>query len=52
MAQSVEILRKRIDPEGTKEVTIQPQGANRIIVQVPGENNPQKIIRWAARRPS
>lgn len=45
MAQSVEILRKRIDPEGTKEVTIQPQGANRIIVQVPGEQNPEEIIR-------
>jgi SecD/SecF fusion protein len=45
MTQSVEILRKRIDPEGTKEVTIQPQGANRIIVQVPGEQNPQEIIR-------
>ncbi len=44
MAQSVEILRKRIDPEGTKEVTIQPQGANRIIVQVPGETDPQKVI--------
>ncbi|MFM9862975.1 MAG: protein translocase subunit SecD [Micropepsaceae bacterium] len=45
MAQSTEILRKRIDPEGTKEVTIQPQGSNRIIVQVPGEQNPQEIIR-------
>jgi protein-export membrane protein SecD len=45
MAQSVEILRKRIDPEGTKEVTIQPQGRERIIVQVPGENDPQKIIK-------
>jgi protein-export membrane protein SecD len=45
MSQSVEILRKRIDPEGTKEVTIQPQGRERIIVQVPGENDPQKIIK-------
>lgn len=44
MAQSVEILRKRIDPEGTKEITIQPQGSRRIIVQVPGESDPQKII--------
>ena len=44
MSLSVEILRKRIDPEGTKEVTIQPQGERRIIVQVPGENDPQKII--------
>ncbi len=45
MAQSVEILRKRLDPDGTKELTIQPQGSNRIIVQVPGEQNPQEIIR-------
>lgn len=45
MTQSVEILRKRIDPDGTKEVTIQPQGERRIIVQVPGENDPQKIIK-------
>jgi preprotein translocase subunit SecD len=45
MTQSVEILRKRIDPDGTKEVTIQPQGSERIIVQVPGENDPAKIIK-------
>ena len=45
MAQSVETLRKRIDPEGTKEVTIQPQGKERIIVQVPGENDPARIIK-------
>jgi len=44
MSQSVEILRKRIDPDGTKEVTIQPQGERRIIVQVPGETDPQRII--------
>ena len=47
MAQSVEILRKRIDPEGTKEVTIQPQGERRIIVQVPGETDPQRITKVA-----
>jgi protein-export membrane protein SecD len=45
MALSVEILRKRIDPEGTKEVTIQPQGERRIIVQVPGETDPARIIK-------
>jgi len=45
MAISVEILRKRIDPEGTKEVTIQPQGERRIIVQVPGESDPSRIIK-------
>lgn len=44
MAQSQEILRKRIDPDGTREMTIQPQGSRRIIVQVPGATNPQEII--------
>lgn len=44
MAQSQEILRKRIDPDGTREMTIQPQGARRIIVQVPGATDPQEII--------
>ena len=44
MAQSVEVLRKRIDPDGTREVTIQPQGARRIIVQLPGEKDAQRII--------
>jgi protein-export membrane protein SecD len=45
MSQSVEILRKRIDPDGTKEVTIQPQGGERVIVQVPGETDPARIIK-------
>lgn len=47
MAQSVEVLRKRLDKDGTKEITIQPQGSRRIIVQVPGEKDPQKIIKDA-----
>lgn len=45
MAQSQEILRKRIDPDGTREMTIQPQGSRRIIVQVPGATDPQEIIK-------
>lgn len=45
MAQSQEILRKRIDPDGTREMTIQPQGSRRIIVQVPGATDPQTIIK-------
>jgi len=45
MAQSQEILRKRIDPDGTREMTIQPQGERRIIVQVPGATDPQDIIK-------
>ncbi|HCJ61219.1 MAG TPA: protein translocase subunit SecD, partial [Alphaproteobacteria bacterium] len=39
VAQAIEVLRRRIDPDGTKEPSIQAQGSDRIIVQVPGESN-------------
>ena len=38
--QSIEIVRRRIDELGTREPTIQRQGADRILVQVPGLNDP------------
>lgn len=41
--QSIEIFRKRIDPEGVKEPAIQRQGLDRIIVQVPGAKNSKEI---------
>ena len=34
--QSVEIIRRRIDEVGTREPTIQRQGVDRILIQVPG----------------
>jgi preprotein translocase subunit SecD len=34
--QSIEIVRRRIDELGTKEATVQRQGEDRILVQVPG----------------
>ncbi|MGI9488580.1 MAG: protein translocase subunit SecD [Geminicoccaceae bacterium] len=43
--QSLEIVRRRIDEVGTREPTIQRQGASRIVVQVPGEKNPDAIKR-------
>ena len=43
--QSLEIVRRRIDEVGTREPTIQRQGAARILVQVPGEKNPDAIKR-------
>ena len=43
MSQSLEIIRIRIDEEGTKEPTIQRQGDNRILVQVPGVDNPEDL---------
>ena len=43
MKQATEVVRRRIDALGTKEPTIQQQGENRIIVQVPGLQNPQAL---------
>ena len=41
--QSIEILRKRIDALGTKEPTIQRQGTDRIVIEVPGESDPERL---------
>ena len=41
--QSIEIVRRRIDELGTKEPVIQRQGANRIVVQLPGLQNPEYV---------
>jgi protein-export membrane protein SecD len=42
--QSMEIVRRRIDEMGTTEPVIQQQGTDRILVQVPGLNDPQRLI--------
>ncbi len=36
LQQSLEIVRRRVDAAGTREPTIQRQGENRILIQVPG----------------
>jgi len=41
--QSIEIIRKRIDALGTKEPSIAPQGTNRIVVEAPGESDPERL---------
>jgi protein-export membrane protein SecD len=41
--QSIEIIRRRIDETGTKEPTIQRQGQDRILVQLPGVDNPEHV---------
>lgn len=41
--QSIEIVRHRIDEKGTKEPTIQAQGQNRILLQVPGVKNSAEL---------
>lgn len=41
--QSLEIVRRRIDEMGTREPSIQRQGADRIVVQLPGVKDPDRI---------
>ncbi|HLY79612.1 MAG TPA: protein translocase subunit SecD [Caulobacteraceae bacterium] len=43
VAQSIEIIRRRIDLLGTKEPDIRQQGADRIAIEAPGESDPQKL---------
>ena len=41
--QSIEIIRRRVDELGTTEPVIQRQGDNRIVVQVPGLDDPERL---------
>ena len=43
MNTATDVVRIRIDKLGTREPTIVRQGANRIVVQVPGLNDPQAL---------
>ncbi|NVD44342.1 protein translocase subunit SecD [Qipengyuania atrilutea] len=43
MESAVEVVRKRIDELGTREPTIIRQGDNRIVVQVPGLEDPDAL---------
>ncbi|WP_394177284.1 protein translocase subunit SecD [Yoonia maritima] len=44
MAQTLEIVRRRIDEAGTREPTIQRQGTDRVLIQVPGVGSAQEVI--------
>ena len=43
--QSIEIIRRRIDEVGTNEPLIQRQGKDRVLVQLPGLEDPERIKR-------
>ncbi|RFU13587.1 protein translocase subunit SecD [Rhodobacteraceae bacterium W635] len=45
MRQSVEIVRRRVDEVGTREPTIQRQGQDRILIQVPGIGSAEELKR-------
>ena len=41
--QNIEIIRRRVDQLGTREPTIVQQGQNRIVVEAPGESDPERL---------
>lgn len=41
--QSIEIIRRRVDQLGTKEIDITRQGKARIFLQAPGESDPERL---------
>ncbi|PIB24356.1 protein-export membrane protein SecD [Amylibacter kogurei] len=43
MAQSLEIVRRRVDEAGTREPIIQRQGEDRILIQVPGIGSAEEL---------
>src|SRR3954466_15016497 len=52
MSVARDVVRRRIDPGGTKEITVVTEGGNRILVEVPGVEDPEalkKLIGQTAR---
>ncbi len=45
MTVARDVVRRRIDPQGTREVTVINQGTQRILVQVPGAEDPEALKR-------
>ena len=43
MGVARDVVRRRIDPGGTKEITVITEGQNRILVQVPGVEDPEAL---------
>jgi preprotein translocase subunit SecD len=45
MSAARDVVRRRIDPSGTKEITVITEGGNRILVEVPGVEDPEALKR-------
>jgi preprotein translocase subunit SecD len=43
MGVARDVVRRRIDPSGTKEITVITEGGSRILVEVPGVENPEEL---------
>ena len=49
VSQAIEIVRNRIDETGTREPIIQRQGSDRILIQLPGIDDPEAVKRLLGR---
>ena len=45
VTQSIEVVRRRLDAGGTKEINPTRQGADRIVIQAPGQSDPAELER-------
>jgi preprotein translocase subunit SecD len=45
MSVARDVVSRRIDPSGTKEITVITEGGNRILVEVPGVEDPEALKR-------
>ncbi len=49
LQRAMEVVRRRIDPDGTREITVQRQGDTRIVIEVPGADNAAELVRIISR---
>lgn len=45
MEKAAEIVRRRVNALGLTEPVVAPQGNNRILVQIPGEQDPERVLK-------
>ena len=51
-AQAIQVFRKRLDPEGTREIVITPEDVNRLIIEIPEVTDlaeAEKMVKRAGR---
>ncbi|MCE1246732.1 MAG: protein translocase subunit SecD [Firmicutes bacterium] len=42
--QTIAVLKRRLDPNGVKEIVIQPEGVDRLIIEIPEETDVKKAV--------
>lgn len=43
LSKTMTIVRRRVDPEGVAEISLTPSGNNRIVLEAPGEPDPERL---------